>query len=155
VEVVLGLDEGLLLAEANAISARLENELFAHVPALSVANIRFAPPIVGHSHAPEPFQVSGRLASGVLQIVDTDLGERFELRVSRHAEAMSAEVAIQREGDTVERLSLYPVDGNHHLLRTMVAPAEPHQFHATLLLAASGTREVLAFRMVEPHDHRS
>ena len=151
VEVVLALDVGLLLAEANAVSARLQAELFAHIPALSVANIRFAQPSSGQSHAPDPFRVSGRIASGLLQIVDTELGERFESRVSRHAEAMQAEVAIQREDGRVERLSLLPVDGNHHRLRSAVALAEPHEFDATLLLAAQGAEEVLAFRMVEPH----
>ena len=154
VDVVLALDEGLLLAEANAVSARLQAELFAHIPALSVANIRFASPGSGHSHAPDPFRVSGRIASGLLQIVDTDLGERFELRVSRHAETMQAEVVIQRAGNQEERLALHPVDGNHHLLRSTLAPAEPHEFNATLLLTDRDSQEVLPFRMVEPHhDH--
>lgn len=151
VEVVLQLDEGLLLAEANAVSSRLEAELFDHIPALSVASIRFAPPRSGHSHAPDPFRVSGRIASGLLQIVDTDVGERFELRISRHAEAMQAEVAIQRDGGKVERLTLLPVDGNHHLLRSTVAPKEPHEFDATLRLGAQDVEEVMPFRMVEPH----
>ena len=155
VDVALALDEGSLLAEANAAAASLRDELFAHVPALSVANIRFASLVSehGHSHAPEPFRVSGKLATGLLQIVDTEDGERFQLRVSRHAEAMRAEVAIQREAGKIERLALVPVDGNHHLLRSVTAPAEPHEFDATLTLEAAGAQEALKFRMVEPPHH--
>ena len=155
VDVVIALDEGLLLAEANAAAAILRDELFSHVPALSVANIRFASLVSeqGHNHAPEPFRVSGKLATGLLQIVDTEDGERFQLRVSRHAEAMRAEVAIQREAGKIERLALTPVDGNHHLLRSVTAPAEPHEFDATLTLEAAGAQEVLKFRMVEPLHH--
>lgn len=155
VEVVVALDEGLLLAEANAVTAKLQAELFTHIPALSVANIRFVPPSSGHGHAPDPFRVSGRIASGVLQIVDTDQGERFELRVSRHAEAMQAEVAIQRGGGKIERLPLLAVNGNHHLMRSAVAPAEPHEFEATLRLVAQDAEEVLKFSMIEPHHSHS
>lgn len=155
VDIVLALDDGILLAEANAAAAALTEELFAHIPALSVANIRFAPAVSdhGHSHAPEPFRVSGTLASGLLQIVDTEAGERFQLRLSRHAEDLRATVAISRDVGQTERLTLEPVDGNHHLLRSAMAPAEPHEFDATLTLEARGAAEALAFRMVEPPHH--
>ena len=155
VDVVIALDEGSLLAEANAVAESLRGELFAHIPALSVANIRFAPlgSDHGHSHAPEPFRVSGKLAAGLLQIVDTEDGERFQLRLSRHADALRAEIAIQREAGQIERLALVPIDGNHHLLRSLTAPAEPHQFDATLALEASGAQEALTVRMIEPPHH--
>lgn len=41
-DVAIAVDEGLTLAAAQAIAAELEEELFGHVPALSVARIRFA-----------------------------------------------------------------------------------------------------------------
>lgn len=44
VDVLILVDDSLLLAEANAISGRLEQELFAHIPALSVATVRFVSP---------------------------------------------------------------------------------------------------------------
>ena len=156
VDVALAVDEAVLLAEANAIASRVQDELFAHIPALSVANIRFAPAVSdsGHSHAPKPFRFDGRLATGLVQIVDTEAGERFQLRLSRHAETLQAEIAIQREAGRMERLVLSPVNGDHHFLRSETAPAEPHEFDATLRLAADESTEVLAFRMVEPpHSH--
>ena len=152
VDIVLALDEGMLLAEANAVAATLQDAMFAHIPALSAAKIRFAPPSSdhGHSHALAPFRITGRLATGLLQIFDTGAGERFQLRVSRHAEGLRAEVKIQREAGKIERLALVPVDGNHHLLRSSTPPAEPHEFDATLTLEALGVQETLKFRMFEP-----
>lgn len=41
VEVEITVDEGLSLAEALAIGDKLERELFHHIPALSVAQVRF------------------------------------------------------------------------------------------------------------------
>ncbi|MDE3027244.1 MAG: cation transporter [Paracoccaceae bacterium] len=155
VEVAVAMDEGLLLAEANAVAAALEEELFAHIPALSVVTVRFAAPDAdhGHHHAPAAFRVRGTLATGLLQIVDTPAGERMRLRVSRHAEGMEAEVAITRDGGQIERLTLRPLDGNHHLLQSDTAPAEPHEFDAVLTLQAGAGREDLPFSMLEPHEH--
>ncbi|WP_127902889.1 cation diffusion facilitator family transporter [Solirhodobacter olei] len=44
VDVAIAVDEGLLLAQAQAIADELEAELFEHVPALSAARVRFAHP---------------------------------------------------------------------------------------------------------------
>ena len=155
VDLVLALDEGMLLAEANAVAVALHDELMNHIPALAVANIRFAKPTAdhGHSHAPEPIRVSGKLAAGLLEIVDTEAGERFQLRLSRHAQDLRAEVAIDRDAGRIEQLVLLPVEGNHHLLQSQAAPDEPHEFNAKLTLGASGASETLEFRMVEPAHH--
>ena len=152
VELVLTADEGMLLAEANTLAAHVEEELHHHLPALATASIRFAPVIGGHHHAPAPILVGGQLAAGVLQIVDTPDGERMQLRLSRHAEALRAEVGIAR-GQATERLALWPVAGNHHMLQSLAAPAEPHEFEAVLTLVAGSAREEMAFAMIEPHDH--
>ena len=145
----------MLLAEANAVAVALHDELMNHIPALAVANIRFAKPTAdhGHSHAPEPIRVSGKLAAGLLEIVDTEAGERFQLRLSRHAQDLRAEVAIDRDAGRIEQLVLLPVEGNHHLLQSQAAPDEPHEFNAKLTLGASGASETLEFRMVEPAHH--
>ena len=83
VDVAVVIDESVLLAEANVITSKLERELFAHIPALAIATIRIvAPQPQGHHHAPAPFQVNGKLAQGVLEIVDTAEGERLRLRIS-------------------------------------------------------------------------
>jgi cation diffusion facilitator family transporter len=154
VEVAIVVDPGILLAEANVITGQLEEELFAHIPALAVASVRVvAPDVIGHHHAPDPFRVNGRLAQGLLEIVDTPDGERFRLRVSRHAERLTVAVAIHREAGAIEQHVLAPVDGNHHLLQSQVAPAEPHEFEAELLLADQNDNERLAFKMLEPEGH--
>ncbi|WP_217577807.1 cation diffusion facilitator family transporter [Mesorhizobium sp. GbtcB19] len=157
VDVEIAVNDGLLLAAANNIAASLKAELLAHVPALDVATVRFAEPPVegGHHHAPDPFLVSGRLASGLLEIVDTPQGERMRLRLSRHAEGLRANVAIERDGGAVESLPLSPVGGDHHYLQSLIAPAEPHEFSARLQLAAGADSEDLPFAMAEPegHDH--
>ncbi|TGT68036.1 MULTISPECIES: cation diffusion facilitator family transporter [unclassified Mesorhizobium] len=157
VDVEIAVNDGLLLAAANNIAASLKAELFAHIPALDVATVRFAVPGAegGHHHAPDPFLVSGKLASGLLEIVDTPEGERMRLRLSRHAEGLRANVAIERAGGAVESLPLSPVGGDHHYLQSLVAPAEPHEFSARLQLAAGQDSEDLPFAMAEPegHDH--
>ncbi|TGQ12214.1 cation diffusion facilitator family transporter [Mesorhizobium sp. M2E.F.Ca.ET.219.01.1.1] len=157
VDVEIAVNDGLLLAAANNIAASLKAELFAHIPALDVATVRFAVPGAegGHHHSPDPFLVSGKLASGLLEIVDTPEGERMRLRLSRHAEGLRANVAIERAGGAVESLPLSPVGGDHHYLQSLVAPAEPHEFSARLQLAAGQDSEDLPFAMAEPegHDH--
>ncbi len=43
VDVAISVDQSVLLAKANAIAHELETELFHHIPALSVATVRFTP----------------------------------------------------------------------------------------------------------------
>jgi cation diffusion facilitator family transporter len=155
VDVEIAVNDGLLLAAANNIAASLKTELFAHIPALDVATVRFAEAQASgeHHHAPDPFLVSGKLASGLLEIVDTPQGERMRLRLSRHAVGLQVSVAINRPGSEIERLPLSPVGGDHHYLQSLVAPAEPHEFSARLQLAAGPDSEDLAFAMAEPEGH--
>ncbi|MDG4884147.1 cation diffusion facilitator family transporter [Mesorhizobium sp. WSM4884] len=156
VDVAIAVNDGLLLAAANNIAASLKAELFAHIPALDIATVRFAESGAegAHHHAPDPFLVSGKLASGLLEIVDTPQGERMRLRLSRHAEGLQANVAIERPGGTVERLPLSPVAGDHHYLQSLAAPAEPHEFSARLQLSAGADSEDLPFAMAEPEGHQ-
>lgn len=91
-------DAGSTLADADKLSAALKNELFGHIPALSVANIRVhaseatssgtAEPHAhggGHHHAPAPFVFAGKLAAGRVEIIDTPEGERVSVTAERHA----------------------------------------------------------------------
>jgi cation diffusion facilitator family transporter len=154
IDVAVVVDDGLLLVEADDIAKRLKDELFAHLPALAIATVRTVPPVSeGHHHAPDPFHVNGRLAKGLLQIVDTSEGERFQLRLSRHIEGVEASVDIQRPGGVAEHHQLLPVAGNHHLLQSKQAPDEPHQFEAELHLTTVGDTERLSFKMMEPDGH--
>ena len=152
VQVTIRLDDGVLLATANAVADRLKHQLADHLPALAEADIVFAPrdTSTASHHAPDPIPFSSRLADGLLEIVETPDGERLQLRVSRHAEGLRASVGIDREGGGTEVLQLHPVGGDHHHLQSEFAPREPHEFAARLSLIAGSDREELAFAMAEP-----
>jgi hypothetical protein len=62
-------------------------------------------------------------------------------------------VVIRRPGNVDEVLGLEPVNGDRRILRSSVAPAEPHEFDAELRLSTYGLVKTLPFRMIEPHDH--
>ncbi|MER8499355.1 cation diffusion facilitator family transporter [Mesorhizobium sp. M1142] len=141
------------------ITEALRGELFDHLPALSEANIRLegeGGPVAGSSghghHAPEPFNVASDLAAGLLEIVDTPAGERMRLTIDSHADDLEATVIIDRPQGP-ETLPLGPVAGDHQRLESSVAPAEPHEFEARLILTAKGKEQILPFKMVEPEGH--
>ncbi|ESZ23403.1 hypothetical protein X734_27040 [Mesorhizobium sp. L2C084A000] len=165
------------------VTEALKEELFAHLPALAEANVRLVSPAAtgaetSHAHhhppepfkvacdlaegtleivdtpagPPEPFKVACDLAEGTLEIVDTPAGERMLLTVDRHVDDLTATVFIDRPNGT-ETLRLEPVADNHHRLESSVAPAEPHQFQARLVLTAKDREQVLPFKMVEPEGH--
>ena len=162
-DVTIAVDHTLSVAEANAIGAQLQAELRQHLPALKVATIRFAnegdapselvAPPTGHHQAPDPFVFEGRLAAGLLRIVDTPEGERMRLTVSNHAEGLGAVVIIQRPDGVAEKLPLLPAANDHHSYLSALAPAEPHEFDAVLELSAAGDAETHAFHMAEPAGH--
>ena len=155
-DVTIAIEEDVLFAVANQISAALKEELFDHLPALGSANILVISGTeesrTSQHHAPAPFRVVSDLADGLLEIVDTPAGERMVLRVARHAEGLRAKVAIQRDS-RIEELVLMPAHGNHHRLESQDAPAEPHEFTAKLLLSAGEAKEELPFGMSEPAGH--
>ena len=164
-DVTIGVNDNLSLAEAKAIATTLQGEMRAHIPALAVANVRFAmdgsatlaaAPVhdEAHHHAPAPFRVRGQLASGMLAIINTTEGERLRLTVTEHSESLRAKVVIDRPGGTVETLSLLPSADDHHSYISATAPAEPHEFDATLELETDGHDERLRFHMAEPESHR-
>jgi hypothetical protein len=69
--------------------------------------------------------------------------------VSTHADALKAVAFIPRDGDTIERLLLLPMAGDHHSFQSAHAPKEPHEFEAELQLSAAGREERLSC-MEEP-----
>jgi cation diffusion facilitator family transporter len=154
-EVMIAVDDQLSLAQANTISAALQGELRAHIPALAVTNVRFDQGDVTSSsrnHAPEPFKVDGRLAQGLLEIVDTAEGERIRLTVSMHLDGLGATVVIKRPGGN-ESLPLLPANDDQHSYSSASAPAEPHEFDATLFLRRGVEEEAIPFHMAEPEGH--
>ena len=167
-EMSVQIDNSLPLCEAQKIVAAMRAELFAHLAALSHVSIRIEAPqadgptagplpdgtaAVAHHHAPDPFRFDGRLAAGLVEIIDTADGERMRLTLARHVEGLSAQVVIDRS-EGAERLDLLPAPDDHHALISSIAPAEPHQFNATLSLSAADQTEALRFRMVEPAGHQ-
>lgn len=161
-DVTIAVDSSKSVAEANTVVLALRNELKAHLPALGTATIQFettGAPVAdddragGHHHAPAPFTVGSRLATGLLEIVGTPDGERFRLSIAKHAHGLQAVVEIDRGDGVVERLPLLPSPIDHHALISTVAPAEPHEFDAMLKLMAGIEVDDLPFRMEEPEGH--
>lgn len=166
IDVAALADSAISLADADKISTALKSELFDHIPALSVANVRVHASReassgamaddgheAGHHHAPEPFRFEGALAKGILEITDTPAGERMRLTVSRHARGLEAIVTIERGAAPMETLRLSPDPADHHGFFSSVAPGEPHSFDAELSLQAGERSEVIPFRMEEPEGH--
>ncbi|MER9412239.1 cation diffusion facilitator family transporter [Mesorhizobium sp. M0589] len=162
-DVAISVADAVTAKEIVSVTEALKEELFAHLPALAEANVRLESSTVvgaqrvegahaGHHHAPEPFKVACDLATGTLEIVDTADGERMRLTVDRHADDLTATVIIDRPGGP-ETLPLQSVAGDHHRLESTVAPAEPHEFQAKLILVAKDRQQELPFKMVEPEGH--
>ncbi|MEH7880193.1 cation diffusion facilitator family transporter [Rhizobium laguerreae] len=160
-DVTISVSGDKPVTEAKVIVATLRNELHAHLPALGTATIQIAEAAAeaptsdrghAHHHAPAAFKVSSRLATGLLEIVDTPEGERMRLSISKHARGLEAVVEIARDG-LVERLPLLPSPADHHALISNVAPTEPHAFDAVLKLMAGVDVDDLPFRMEEPVGH--
>ena len=163
-DVAALVDGSLAVSEADKVAAALKREMLAHIPTLSVANIRCHGADllsaaeepgheVGHHHAPEPFKVASSLGSGLLEIVNTPNGERMRLSLDQPAKGLAATVTIDRDGGNVETLALAPVADKARVLESVVAPAEPHEFAAQLRLQVEDRKDVLHFVMKEPGGH--
>ena len=160
-DVTILIEGTMQVAKADALRIALTREMLAHVPALSVVSIRWQggedEPIVksasGRHHAPEPFQVRSAITSGLLEIIETPDGERMRLSIKAPASALQATVTIERPGNTVEVLELYPVQGNDRVYMSLEAPDEPHEFSAQLRLKAGEREHILRFAMTEPAEH--
>jgi cation diffusion facilitator family transporter len=170
-DIAIAVDPALPVGRATKLSENIRRELMDHLPALRSATITLTTPEDvsglelsqdieatgrphhGHHHAPEPFIVNGRLATGSLAIVDTPAGERFRFLVATHAaEDLRATVIIDRPNGP-EVLLLQSVPGDHHVLESLGAPVEPHEFAARLELNTGLETEVLSFQMTEPAEH--
>ena len=77
----------------------------------------------------------------------------MQLQTTRAAVGLFAEVRIQREAGSIERLALRPLSDDPSRLVSDVAPREPHQFRAALVLQAGEAEESLPFTMTEPDRH--
>lgn len=166
IDAAILADAGSSLVDADKLSAALKKELFDHIPALSIANIRVHAsdaPISGatepranaggHHHAPEPFKFSCAVAAGVLEIVDTADGERMRLTLDQPVTGLNATATIDREGGRVETLPLKAAETSPLVYESESAPEEPHEFSAQLRLGLANRKDVLHFTMLEPVGH--
>ena len=103
-------------------------------------------------HAPKAFVVRSKIANGELALVDTPDGERFRLSLSKAAKGLQATVIIDR-GKAKEKLSLKAAQESNYY-QSSVAPIEPHEFAAKLVLKSKTQTITLPFEMKEPEGHR-
>lgn len=169
-EVDVAVDPTLSIAQTDVIADDYKHTLFEHMPALSDARIRvhaFDPSDTsasepddhphahghGHHHAPAPVPVSGQLAEGVIEIIDTPDGERLRFTASRSETGLSANVTIQRDHGRMEVLRLAESSDDQNVFLSSVPPAEPHEFQAAMNLRVGERVESLPFTVVEPDGH--
>ncbi len=77
----------------------------------------------------------------------------MRLSLDRLASGLSATVAIERPG-TEERLELRQASPGSRIFESSVAPQEPHEFVAALVLSSGSRSEMLPFQMHEPAGHK-
>ena len=161
-DVAIAVDDKLPVSAGVKLAEQLRSELLDHISALRTATVTFASPdgaspfeLTPLVHAPhqmqEPFIVSSKLANGALAIVDTPDGERFRLSLSKGVKGLHATVIIDRAGGK-EKLSLKSSEDSKNY-ESIVAPTEPHEFKATLVLKSKTQTITLPFEMKETEDH--
>lgn len=104
-----------------------------------------------HHHAPEPIAVKSPFVNGVLEIVDTDNGERMKFTADTKAANLSIRVLINRlEGPEILNMMASHDSSSYFSDNT---PNEPHEFSAEFEITKESKREVVLFEMHEPHEH--
>jgi len=104
-----------------------------------------------HHHAPEPVLISGNSVKGLLEIVDTPLGERMRFKASQPLSDDELIVEIDREGDQVEPLTLMRSPDNESVYLSSAVPGEPHEFSARII--SRNSNDEISFSMNEPNGH--
>lgn len=104
-------------------------------------------------HAPEPVLIVGKKLNGLLEIINTALGERMRFVASQDLTENELIVEINRGDYPVERLSLLKSQIDSNTFLSTMAPGEPHEFSAHFF--SINSVEKISFSMKEPagHDH--
>ena len=166
-ELDVALDGSMALHQVDGLTREYERQLSAHVPALATARIRARPfdpdaaieamtssvQMTPHHHAPEPVAIRGELADGVVEIVDTEAGERLRFTATKAARDLRATISIQRDAGRIETLQLSPLRDNPSCFVSDVAPEEPHEFTAWIELRSGERSDRRQFVVREPHGH--
>ena len=161
-DVAIAVDDKLPVSAGVKLAEQLRSELLGHISALRTTTVTFASPDgaspfelapLAHAshHAAEPFVVKSKLASGELAIVDSPEGERFRLSLSKAVKGLRVSVTIDR-GKAKEKLPLKTIQ-HANIYESSVAPAEPHEFTAKLVLKSKTQTITLPFEMKEPEGH--
>jgi cation diffusion facilitator family transporter len=161
-DIAIAVDNKLPVSAGLKLAEQLRSELLSHISALRTTTVTFAspdgtssfelaPPAHAPHHAPEPFVVDSKLANGELSIVQTPDGERFRLSLSKAARGLQATVLINRTG-RIERLALKAIRDSNTFESSM-APTEPHEFTAKLVLKSKTQVIRLPFEMKETDGH--
>lgn len=107
---------------------------------------------VHHHHAPNPFHVPSERTPGEVAIIDTPAGERMRF-LGVAPRGIEITVRIARSQGVDEVLPLRPVTGKLNEFISDVAPAEPHEFTATVNFDHENQKECFPFTMHEPEGH--
>ena len=161
-DIAIAVDDKLPVSGGIKLAEQLRSELLAHISALRTATITFTSPdgtnpfesaSLAHAphHAQEPLIVKSKLANGELAIVDTPDGERFRLSLLKTAKDLQATVIIDR-GKAKEKF-LLKTTKDFKTYESDVAPTEPHEFTAKLVLKSKTQTITLPFEMKEPEGH--
>lgn len=107
-----------------------------------------------HSHAPAPVTIRGQKYQGKVEIIDTENGERFKVAMGKIVDSVTVTIVINRDDGRKETHSLVRDDFHRDVFTGVDAPAEPHQFSASITFAGIDTTETIDFEVEEPeHDH--
>lgn len=156
VEVTIAVGRDLGVAEANGIAVAVRGELHGRLPATGTVSVLFdaagAVPVPADRLHPRRVStvvhVDSPLARGTLAIVATPEGDRMRLATSAHADDMSIVVRIDREGGRLEQLFLLPLPDEPNAFQSVLAPAGPRSFRATLeLMTGDGPVDAVTFSM--------
>lgn len=111
------------------------------------------PELPHHRGAPEPVAITSDLTSGHVNIIDTPQGERMCFVALRTLSGITISVHIARDDGKTEVLTLHPEPEDAARFISDVAPAEPHEFTAELVIVAAGREERRPFIMQESERH--
>jgi nickel/cobalt exporter len=107
-----------------------------------------------HHHRADPISIDGQMLKGMLEIVETPLGEKMRFSSSRDIDQCELLVEIDRDNGRVEILHINKSPDNKGVFLSMETPSEPHEFNARLIwLDKYNGREEFAFSMKEPEGH--
>ena len=106
-------------------------------------------------HAPDPVAISDKAINGLIEIIDTPLGERMRFTSDNTIEQNHFKVEIDRSTQSPEKLMLMRSPDNARVYLSDEVPGEPHEFSARIFCEV--TNDSIPFSMKEPagpeHDH--